>query len=311
MARGPGSVAYGSDAFGGVISVRTRRVVPGSPLAVQFSGTVGAGIPNGAARSKSSKGLPAGGVLFAAHARDADDWDSPEGEVFNSGFSDHGFLVRVEQKVGAGYLTRRLAERLRPRHRTAAQQLAHGAVLLSERGLASLHDRIRSPQRRRASSASGSPGSSAATISAPIRIASRPPPPAAPSSAPTSRPTTSTSAASANSSLGKSRARVRRRRQRPLRPERDRRSDHTTTWRATSSARGPTSRSTPRSRTDTGVYASDRQRGGAAARRSAAASAATTSRPRTPAATSAIARPATAPARGTRRRPSAASAASA
>ena len=28
VARGPGSVAYGSDAFGGVISVRTRRVMP-------------------------------------------------------------------------------------------------------------------------------------------------------------------------------------------------------------------------------------------------------------------------------------------
>ena len=28
VARGPGSVAYGSDAFGGVISVRTRRVTP-------------------------------------------------------------------------------------------------------------------------------------------------------------------------------------------------------------------------------------------------------------------------------------------
>ena len=33
VARGPGSVAYGSDAFGGVISVRTRRAEPGSPLA--------------------------------------------------------------------------------------------------------------------------------------------------------------------------------------------------------------------------------------------------------------------------------------
>ncbi|MCC7123376.1 MAG: TonB-dependent receptor plug domain-containing protein, partial [Acidobacteria bacterium] len=30
VARGPGSVAYGSDAFGGVISVRTRRVAPAS-----------------------------------------------------------------------------------------------------------------------------------------------------------------------------------------------------------------------------------------------------------------------------------------
>jgi outer membrane receptor protein involved in Fe transport len=49
-----------------------------------------------------SKGLAAGGVIFAAHARDADDWNSPEGEVFNSGYSDGGVLFRVQQKVGAG-----------------------------------------------------------------------------------------------------------------------------------------------------------------------------------------------------------------
>ena len=105
VSRGPGSVAYGSDAFGGVISVRTRRVMPGSPWAFQFSGTVGAGIPERRGSIEVAKGLPAGGVLFAAHVREADDWDSPEGEVFNSGFGDGGFMIRAEQQVGAGYLT--------------------------------------------------------------------------------------------------------------------------------------------------------------------------------------------------------------
>lgn len=105
VSRGPGSVAYGSDAFGGVISVRTRRVMPGSPWAFQFSGTLGAGMPERRGSIEIAKGLPAGGVLFAAHVREADNWDSPEGEVFNSGFGDRGFMVRAEQKVGAGYLT--------------------------------------------------------------------------------------------------------------------------------------------------------------------------------------------------------------
>ena len=105
VARGPGSVAYGSDAFGGVISVRTRRVVPGAPWGFQFSGTLGAGVPDRRASFDLSKGLPAGGVIVAAHTRAADNWDSPQGEVFNSGFSDHGFLVRVEQRVGAGMLS--------------------------------------------------------------------------------------------------------------------------------------------------------------------------------------------------------------
>lgn len=105
VSRGPGSVAYGSDAFGGVISVRTRRVMPGSPWAFQFSGTVGAGMPERRGAIEVAKGLPAGGVLFAAHVREAGDWDSPDGEVFNSGFGDRGFMLRAEQKVGAGYLT--------------------------------------------------------------------------------------------------------------------------------------------------------------------------------------------------------------
>src|SRR5687768_661471 len=64
VSRGPGSVAYGSDAFGGVISVRTRRVLPGSPLSVQFSGTVGAGIPEKRAAIELSKGLSQGGVIL-------------------------------------------------------------------------------------------------------------------------------------------------------------------------------------------------------------------------------------------------------
>ncbi len=102
VARGPGSVAYGSDAFGGVISVRTRRVVPGAPLSAQFSGTLGAGIPEKRGAFEVSKGLTKGGVLFAAHTRDVDDWDSPIEEVFNSGFNDHGFLGRFEHAAGPG-----------------------------------------------------------------------------------------------------------------------------------------------------------------------------------------------------------------
>ena len=105
VARGPGSVAYGSDAFGGVISVRTRRVAPGSPWAAQLSGTLGAGIPERRGSVEISKGLDEGGFLIAAHAREADDWDSPTGEIFNSGYSDRGFLVRGEHKLGTGILS--------------------------------------------------------------------------------------------------------------------------------------------------------------------------------------------------------------
>jgi outer membrane receptor protein involved in Fe transport len=41
----------------------------------------------------------------AAHAREADDWESPSGEIFNSGFADRGFMVRAEHQAGAGILS--------------------------------------------------------------------------------------------------------------------------------------------------------------------------------------------------------------
>lgn len=105
VSRGPGSVAYGSDAFGGIISIRTRRVVPGAPWAFQGTATIGTGVPERRAAVAVSKGLPAGGVVVAAHVREADDWDSPAGTILNSGFRDRGFLVRLEQKAGVGVVT--------------------------------------------------------------------------------------------------------------------------------------------------------------------------------------------------------------
>ncbi|MGE3274790.1 MAG: TonB-dependent receptor [Vicinamibacterales bacterium] len=105
VARGPGGVAYGSDAFGGVIAARTRRAEPGSPFQVRALATLGAGVPTRRANVELSKGFEDGGVLFQAHTREADDWRSPEGDVFNSGFSDHGFLVRGEKAVGVGVLS--------------------------------------------------------------------------------------------------------------------------------------------------------------------------------------------------------------
>ena len=105
VARGPGSVAYGSDAFGGVVSVRTRRAEPGSPLRGRFSGTIGAGVPEARGSFELSKGLPGGGVLVQAHVRDAEDYDGPDAEVFNSGWEDQGLLVNFTHAVGAGLFT--------------------------------------------------------------------------------------------------------------------------------------------------------------------------------------------------------------
>jgi hemoglobin/transferrin/lactoferrin receptor protein len=105
VSRGPGSVAYGSDAFGGVIAARTRRVAPGSPLGFRVLGSVGAGSPEAGGAFEVTRGFARGGVVFQAHIRDFDDYRSPDGDVLNSGAEDQGFLIRGEHAFGPGTFT--------------------------------------------------------------------------------------------------------------------------------------------------------------------------------------------------------------
>ena len=90
IARGPGSVAYGSDALGGVVSVRTRRAEPGSPFKARFTGTLGGGVPEARGAVEVSKGFAGGGVLVQAHVRTRKTTTAPTGEVFNSGGRTRG-----------------------------------------------------------------------------------------------------------------------------------------------------------------------------------------------------------------------------
>ncbi|HSL22239.1 MAG TPA: TonB-dependent receptor [Vicinamibacterales bacterium] len=105
VARGPGSVAYGSDAFGGVIYARTRRPEPGAPLRFRGLFGGGVGIPQGRVGGEVSKGFAGGGVLLLGHYRLLDDYRSPVGDVLNSGARDLGVLARAEGKVGGGSLS--------------------------------------------------------------------------------------------------------------------------------------------------------------------------------------------------------------
>jgi len=102
VARGPASVAYGSDAFGGVISVKTRRVEPGRPFGGEVTGMLGAGVPDARGSLELSKGFARGGLLLQGHLRNAEDYDSPAGEVFNSGWSDSGILAGLTHELGRG-----------------------------------------------------------------------------------------------------------------------------------------------------------------------------------------------------------------
>lgn len=101
IARGPGSVAYGSDAFGGVISVRTRQ-----PASQGWFGdgsfTYGSGVPDRRGEFTISKAFGTWGLLGSAHTRTAEDYDGPDVEVVNSGWADHGGLVRVKKGAGGG-----------------------------------------------------------------------------------------------------------------------------------------------------------------------------------------------------------------
>lgn len=105
ISRGPGSVAYGSDAFGGVIQLRTRRATPGSPLGGRFTGSLGAGTPQQRAALELTRGFDRGGILVQGHFRNFEDWESPEGEVLNSGAEDRGFLARFDHTLGGGLLS--------------------------------------------------------------------------------------------------------------------------------------------------------------------------------------------------------------
>ena len=105
VARGPGAIAYGSDAFGGVVSMRTSRAEPGTPFGGRFDGALGAGTPQQRAALTLTRGFERGGVLVEGHYRNFEDWHSPDGVVPNSGFRDHGFRVRFEHLLAAGLLS--------------------------------------------------------------------------------------------------------------------------------------------------------------------------------------------------------------
>ena len=100
VARGPGSVAYGSDAFGGVIAVRTRRPDDRSPIRARVSGTLGGGVPEKRGEIELSGGYGSGGMLVSVRAREFDDYKAPTGVVPNSGWRDRGINAVWEHAAG-------------------------------------------------------------------------------------------------------------------------------------------------------------------------------------------------------------------
>jgi outer membrane receptor protein involved in Fe transport len=101
VARGPASVAYGSDAFGGIIAVRTRGPDAARGTLVQFSGTAAGGVPEWRGDVEVSTGFGSGGILAGVRTRRFEEYDSPEARVPNSQGHDRGLRLRWDQTAGA------------------------------------------------------------------------------------------------------------------------------------------------------------------------------------------------------------------
>lgn len=110
VARGPGSVAYGSDALGGIIHARSRDPEPGrATTRYQLFAAAGAEDAVGAA-AETSFALAGGMLLAAAHGRSANDATDGGGTpTQNSAYSDHGAALRFVKSYGASRLRLTLA----------------------------------------------------------------------------------------------------------------------------------------------------------------------------------------------------------
>ena len=101
VVRGPASVAYGSDAFGGVVSMVTRQPAIAAPFEARLAATYGVGVPAGRLEGHVATGLgDRGGVIVQGRHRRAEDYSSPDAVVPNSAWHDEGALVRAGLKAG-------------------------------------------------------------------------------------------------------------------------------------------------------------------------------------------------------------------
>lgn len=95
VTRGPGSVAYGSDAFGGVIHAVPRDPVPGDAHLRYALRASGGGAPLLAAAAETSFDALGGAALVQIHGRDGGDQRDGDGNrTNNSSFADAGFALR-------------------------------------------------------------------------------------------------------------------------------------------------------------------------------------------------------------------------
>jgi iron complex outermembrane receptor protein len=105
IARGPGSVAYGSDALGGVIHARSRYPEPGSPaLSFQLAKDLGAADEE-AIGLEVARDAPGGALLGQLTWRRAGDQEAGGGELIpSSAYEDRGGALRYTSYTPLGRL---------------------------------------------------------------------------------------------------------------------------------------------------------------------------------------------------------------
>jgi len=110
VARGPGSVAYGSDALGGIIHARPIDPVIGqSDLRYEIGMTFG-GTDRRSAGVEFTHDAFGGAFLAMLHGRDANDNEAGNGQrVANSSFTDRGGALRFVRPAGRGLFRAGLA----------------------------------------------------------------------------------------------------------------------------------------------------------------------------------------------------------
>jgi iron complex outermembrane receptor protein len=102
--RGPGCVAYGSDAFGGVIRARSRMPDLAAETQVRYSLMAGTGADDRGAGAEVMTSLLGGGFLIGADLRDLGNYDSPNGEVLSSAAQERSFRLAYQTVIGNGVL---------------------------------------------------------------------------------------------------------------------------------------------------------------------------------------------------------------
>jgi outer membrane receptor protein involved in Fe transport len=105
VSRGPGSVAYGSDAFGGVIHARSRFPEPGDPsVRFEVNGDLGAGDEQSAGLEASTD-LLGGAILGSFHIRRAGEYEAGGGDTVPvSSYRDRGGALRYTADTNLGRL---------------------------------------------------------------------------------------------------------------------------------------------------------------------------------------------------------------